>query len=97
MRRESLLHSEEILTRARQALSSRLADWESGRGAFRDVLDARRMLLESQLLSARATAEQHQLLAEMLLRTGLENLEALTPLATEPPLLPEHEHQGRKP
>src|SRR5262249_25800998 len=39
MRRESLLHSGEITTRAAQALSSRLADWESGRGAFRDVLD----------------------------------------------------------
>jgi len=97
MRRESLLHSEGILTRARLALSSRLADWESGRGAFRDVLDARRMLLESQLTSARATAEQHQLLSEMLFRTGLENLEALTPLATEPPLLPEQEIRNRKP
>jgi len=37
----------------------------------RDVLDARRMLLESELMSARATAEQHQMLAEMLLWTGL--------------------------
>jgi outer membrane protein TolC len=97
MRRESLLYSDEITTRAAQALSSRLADWESGRGAFRDVLDARRMLLESQLMSARATAEQHQMLAEMLLWTGLENLEALAPFATEPPLLPDQEGRVRSP
>jgi len=41
---------------------------------FRDVLDARRLLLESQLMSARATAEQHEMLAEMLLWSGLEIL-----------------------
>lgn len=92
MRREALLHSDEITVRAGQALTSRLAEWEAGRGMFRDVLDARRMLLESQLMSARATAEQHQMLAEMLLWTGLENLEALTPLAHEPALLPDHEN-----
>ncbi|MBI3870453.1 MAG: TolC family protein [Verrucomicrobia bacterium] len=91
MRRESLLHSDEITTRALQALTSRLSEWEAGRGAFRDVLDARRMLLESELMSARATAEQHQMLAEILLWSGLENLEALTPLATEPSLLPDHD------
>ena len=90
-RREALLHRDEISTRALQALTSRLTEWESGRGAFRDVLDARRMVLETQLMSARATAEQHQMLAEMLLWTGLENLDALLPLANEPPLLPGHE------
>src|SRR6266498_6053572 len=91
MRREALLHTDEITTRAMQALTSRLSEWEAGRGAFRDVLDARRMLLESELLSARATAEEHQMLAEMMLWTGLENLEALTRLATEQPLLPDHD------
>lgn len=96
MRREALLYDDEITTRAAQALTSRLADWETGRGMFRDVLDARRMLLESQLMSARAAAEEHQMLAEMLLWTGLENLEALIPLASEPPLLPDHEdHEGK--
>ena len=97
MRREALLHSDEITTRAMQALTSRLSEWEAGRGMFRDVLDARRMLLESELMSARATEEQHQMLAEMLLWTGLENLEALTPLANEPALLPDHADTGRKP
>src|SRR6266704_3650104 len=69
MHREALLHTDEITTRAMQALTSRLADWEAGRGAFRDVLDARRLLLESELLSARAVAEEHQMLADMLLWT----------------------------
>src|SRR3989442_2378300 len=48
-RRESLLNTDEITTRAMQALTSRLSEWEAGRGAFRDV-DARRMLLESELM-----------------------------------------------
>jgi len=91
MRREALLHTDEITTRAMQALTSRLSEWEAGRGAFRDVLDARRMLLESELMAARATAEEHQMLAEMLLWTGLENLEALTWLSSEPALLPDHD------
>ena len=97
MRREALLHTDEITTRAMQALTSRLSEWEAGRGAFRDVLDARRMLLESELMAARATAEENQMLSEMLLWTGLENLEALTPLAREPALLPDHEDHNKKP
>ncbi|MEO8426268.1 MAG: TolC family protein [Verrucomicrobiota bacterium] len=97
MRRESLLHSDEITTRSMQALTSRLAEWQTGRGAFRDVLDARRMLLESELMSARATAEEQQMLAEMLLWTGLDNLEALIALANEPALLPGHGDHDSKP
>ena len=97
MRRAALLHSDEIAHRAMQALTSRVSEWEAGHGAFRDVLDARRMLLESQLMSARATAEEHQMLAEMLLWTGLENLEAITALASEPPLLQDHAGHGSKP
>jgi len=96
MRREALLHTDEITTRAMQALTSRLSEWEAGRGTFRDVLDARRMLLDSELMSARAAAEEHQMLADMLLWTGLENLEALTALANEPALLPDHEDHGKK-
>lgn len=96
MRREALLHSDEITARAMQALASRLSEWEAGRGMFRDVLDARRMLLESELMAARATTEEHQMLAEMLLWSGLENLEALIPLANEPALLPDHADHDKK-
>jgi outer membrane protein TolC len=92
MRREALLYSGEITSRAGQALTSRLADWETGHGTFRDVLDARRMLLDSELMSARATAEQNQMLAEMLLWTGLDNLETLAPFANEPSILSDHEN-----
>lgn len=89
-RREALLNSREITPRSLQAVSSRLTDWESGRGTFRDVLDARRMLLESQLMAARATAEEHQMLAELQLWTGAESLESLLALTIEPSLLPDH-------
>src|SRR5437762_2808952 len=90
-RREALLYGGEITARAEQALSNRLTDWETGRGTFRDVLDARRMLVESQLMSARAIAEQRQTVAELLLWTGLKSAEALTPLTIEPSLIPDHE------
>ena len=88
--RQALLYSGEITTRANQALTSRLADWETGRGTVRDVLDARRTLLDSELMSARAAAEENQMLAELLLWTGLDDVEALYPLANEPSLLPDH-------
>jgi outer membrane protein TolC len=91
-RREALLYSGEITTRAEQALKSRLADWETGRGTFRDVLDARRMLLDSELKSAQATTEANEMFAEMLLWTGLESNEDLLPLANEAPLPGDHIH-----
>jgi outer membrane protein TolC len=92
-RREALLYGDEISARATQALTSRLADWEAGRGMFRDVLDARRIMLESELMSARASAEESEMLAELLLWTGLGSLETLAPLANEPSLLPNHDHE----
>ena len=89
-RREALLYNDEITSRATEALASRLADWENGRGMLRDVLDARRMLLDSELVSARATAEENGMLAELLLWTGLDSVEALVPLANEPAILHDH-------
>ncbi len=90
-RREALLYGNEISARSTQVLASRLSDWETGNGMFRDVLEARRMLLDSELMTARATAEQNQMLAELLLWTGLENIESLAPLAAEPSFLHNHE------
>ena len=90
-RREALLYSGEITTRAGQALTSRLSDWETGHGMFRDVLDARRALLDSELMSARAIAEENEMFAELVLWSGLANGETLVPLTNEPSLLP-HEH-----
>src|SRR5258708_739247 len=91
--REARLYDDEISSRASQALASRLADWEGGRGMFREVLDARRMLLDSQLMAARATTEANELLAELLLWSGLDGIEMLAPLANEPSLLPNHDHE----
>ncbi len=90
-RREALLYRDEITARSDQALASRRADWENGHGMLRDVLEARRMLLDSELVSARATTEQNEMLAELLLWTGLDNVEALAPLANEPSLFHHHE------
>jgi outer membrane protein TolC len=91
-RREAMLYSDEITPRSTQALTSRLNDWETGHGLFRDVLDAHRMLLDSELMSARATAEENEMLAELLLWTGLDCVEALAPLANEPAILHDHEN-----
>ena len=89
--RQASLYGDEITTRAAQALSNRLTDWETGRGTLRDVLDARRALLESELTSAQAVAQEYQMLAELLLWTGLENLEELQLLANEPSILRDHD------
>ncbi len=91
-RREALLYSDEISPRASQALSSRVADWETGRGMLRDVLDARRSLLDSQLMAARATAEENEMLSELLLWTGLDSVESLAPLANESPIISHENH-----
>ena len=90
--REALLYRDEITTRAGQMLANRLTDWETGRGTLRDVLDARRMWLDSQLTAAQAIAGEQQDVAELLLWTGLENTEALTPLINEPSVLHHHEN-----
>lgn len=76
-RREALLYRDQIIPRSETALASARATWESGRGMFRDVLEARRMLVEAQLMQARATSEQYELLAELVLCCGLGDLEAL--------------------
>jgi outer membrane protein TolC len=83
-RRQALLYQNEISIRAGQALADKLAGWESGHVALREVLDARRDALDAELMAARATVDQYQMLAELLLWTGQENFESLTSLANEP-------------
>ncbi|MGH8024684.1 MAG: TolC family protein, partial [Limisphaerales bacterium] len=77
-RRQALLYQNEISNRAAQALADKLADWEAGRATLRDVLDARRDALDAQLMAARATAQQYQTLADLLLWTGQGDYESLT-------------------
>jgi outer membrane protein TolC len=83
-RREALVYREEIIPRSESALNSSRAGWESGRGSFRDVLDARRMLLEGRLMYARAVSEQYQMLSELVLCCGLGDLEALQMIGAVP-------------
>jgi outer membrane protein TolC len=83
-RREALLYRDEILPRTASGLESARAGWEAGRGSFRDVLDARRMLLEGRLMYARAVSEQYQMLSELVLCCGLGDLEALQMLGVAP-------------
>jgi outer membrane protein TolC len=76
-RREAVLYRDQIIPRSQSALDSAHSGWTSNRGTFRDVLDARRMLLDGRLMYARAVAEQYQMLSELVLCCGLGDLEAL--------------------
>ncbi|MGH7953630.1 MAG: TolC family protein, partial [Limisphaerales bacterium] len=82
-RRQALLYQNEISIRAAQALADKLAGWEFGHVTLQDVLDAHRDELSAQLMAARATSDQYQTLAELLLWTGQENFKSLTSLADE--------------
>jgi outer membrane protein, heavy metal efflux system len=81
-RREAVLYRTDIAPRTEQALAGANANWLNNRGTLRDVLEARRMLLDSQIMEARAVAEQHTMLADLLLHCGLSDL---TELATKHP------------
>ena len=76
-RREALVYRDEIIPRSETAIASARAAWEAGRGMFRDVLDARRMLIEARLMQARAVTEQYEMLSDLVLCCGLGDLEAL--------------------
>ncbi len=76
-RREALVYREEIIPRSETAIESARAAWETGRGMFRDVLEARRMLIEARLMQARAVTEQYEMLSDLVLCCGLGDLEAL--------------------
>lgn len=90
-RRQALLYQNEISIRAEQVLKDKLALWETGRVVLREVLDARRDALDAQLMTARATAEQYQTVAELMFWSGLESFESLSPLASEPSLHMNHD------
>lgn len=82
--REALLYRDEIIPRSQLALETARTGWEANRGMMSDVLDARRMLLEAESMQARAIAEQHQMIAELVLCCGIDDLEALDLIGTPP-------------
>jgi outer membrane protein TolC len=58
--------------------------WESGEVAVRDLLEARRMLLEARLMHANAVAERYIMLSDLVLCCGLGDFEALQMLENQP-------------
>ena len=92
-RREALLYRDQIMPRSDAALASTRAAWETGRGMFRDVLEARRMIVEAQLMQSRAVTEQYEMLSELVLCCGLGDLEALQMIGATP----DSENGGTKP
>lgn len=89
-RREALVYREQVGVRSAQILTNRLSAWETGRGTIREVLDARRAILDSQLKAAQAAAEQLRAAADLALWTGLNGLEELSTLADEESLIEAH-------
>ncbi len=73
-RRESTLYQTDIIPRTQQARAAAEANWLNNRGSLRDLLEVRRMLTEAQLMQARAVADQHSMMADLLLHCGLGEL-----------------------
>src|SRR5204862_8275572 len=71
-RREAEPYRTEIIPRSEQAATVARENWLNGRGALRDVIEARRMLIDAQMTEARALAEHHSFLAELALHCGSE-------------------------
>jgi outer membrane protein TolC len=85
-RREAVLYRDEITPRSEQALRSAEASWQVNRGAFRDVLDSRRMLLDARTMYFKAVADQYMALTELITCCGISDLESLEAInkGTEP-------------
>ncbi|MSR66322.1 MAG: TolC family protein [Pedosphaera sp.] len=83
-RRTATVHRDEVIPRVEQALVSARNAWETGKGVFRDVLDARRMLVESQLAYASAVTEQQRHLITLALCCGIPSLDELRKFTRNP-------------
>jgi outer membrane protein TolC len=83
-RREALLYRDQIIPRTEVSQESARIAWEANRGTFRDLLDTHRMLLDAQLMYARAIAEQYQMMADLILCCGLGDMEALQMIGAGP-------------
>jgi outer membrane protein TolC len=82
--REATLYRTDIIPRTQQAAESARNNWLNSRGGLRDVLEARRMLVEAQTIEARAIVEQHSVLAELTLSCGLSELHDISGGAAPP-------------
>jgi len=82
--REATLYRTDIIPRTQQAIDSAHANWLNNRGGLRDVLEARRMLLEARTEEARAIAEQHSMIADVSLHCGMADLQNFTHPGSQP-------------
>jgi outer membrane protein TolC len=73
-RREAALYAGEIIPRTEQTLANAMAGWQNNNDSLRDVLDARRMLLEARLTRIKAVAEEWSAFAELAAICGLSEL-----------------------
>jgi outer membrane protein TolC len=92
-RREATAYHDEIIPRSEAAIQSARTAWETGRGMFRDVLEARRMLVEARLMYLRSVTEQYEMLSDLVLCCGIGDLEALQMIGAAP----KSEDGGTKP
>lgn len=76
-RSEAVLYREEIIPRSEMTLRNIQETWSAGRGNLFELLDARRILLESRSAYSRAVAQQYQALIELVLCCGLADLGSL--------------------
>ena len=83
--REAALYRQDIIPRTQQSVESARNNWLNNRGALRDVLEARRMLVEAETMEARAVADQHAMLAVLILHCGLGELHDISRAAAQPP------------
>ena len=86
-RREAVLYRDTVLPRTRQVIDTLRNNWLGGRALLTDLLEARRELLEAEVMWARAVAGQYRMLSELVLCCGLGDLGALERLG----ILPEQE------
>jgi outer membrane protein TolC len=82
-RREAMLYRDDILPRSELAVRTALAGWAAGRTMHLEVHEAHRMLVEARLMSSRALAEQHQMIAELVTCCGVAELDSLLMLGVE--------------
>jgi len=82
--REEKLYRTDIIPRTTQAFESARNNWLNNRGMLRDVLEARRMLVEAQMMEARAVADQHSMLADLILHCGMGELHDIGRAAAQP-------------
>jgi outer membrane protein TolC len=96
-RRRALLQRDQITPRTRTMLESAHAAWLAGTGSLRDLLEIRRLLVESELACARAVADQYIALSDLILCCGLSDLQMVLEIGARPDPEPHHSPEDPSP